>query len=150
MRAVVQRSSRASVTVADTVIGEIGQGLTVLLGVGREDDGQDVKYLAEKIVNLRIFSDREGKMNLSLLDIQGELLVVSQFTLYGDCRRGRRPGFDAAGQPKAANKYYEEFIEYCRINYNIKVATGQFQADMNVQIENSGPVTILLDSKKGF
>lgn len=109
-----------------------------------------MKYLAEKIVNLRIFSDREGKMNLSLLDIQGELLVVSQITLYGDCCKGRCPGFDAAGQPEAANKYYEEFIEYCRTNYNIKVATGQFQADMTVKIENSGPVTILLDSKKGF
>lgn len=149
MRAVVQRVTNARVLSDEKVAGKIGKGLMVLLGVGGEDTEKDAEYLAGKIVNLRVFEDGNGKMNLSLLDIQGELLVVSQFTLYGDCRKGRRPSYDKAGDPETANNLYETFISYCR-GHGIKVETGVFQAKMLVEIYNDGPVTLLLDSKKEF
>jgi D-tyrosyl-tRNA(Tyr) deacylase len=149
MRAVVQRVSKASVTVEEKVTGRIEKGLVVLLGIGREDNDADIKYLADKILNLRIFEDDNGKMNISLLDIKGELLVVSQFTLYGDCRRGKRPGFDKAARPDTAQEIYTRFVEYCR-GKGVNVQTGKFQATMMVEINNEGPVTILLDSKKEF
>lgn len=149
MRAVVQRVSRGAVRVEGQVLGEIGQGLVILLGIGQEDGAADIKYLAEKIVNLRIFEDDEGKMNLSALDKGLELLVVSQFTLYGDCRKGRRPSFSDAAVPENARGLYEEFLtEISR--YGLKVATGEFQAMMDVELVNSGPVTMLLDSKRLF
>ena len=149
MRAVVQRTTRSSVTVDGQNIGEIGQGLTVLLGVGQQDSEDDASYLAEKIVNLRIFSDAEGKMNLSLLDINGDLLVVSQFTLFGDCRKGRRPSFDAAAPPQIAEQLYENFMKRCK-ELGAKVACGRFQSEMVVSLDNHGPVTMLLDSKRIF
>lgn len=149
MRAVVQRVSKAKVAVEEEVTGRIEKGLVVLLGIGREDNDADIKYLADKILNLRIFEDDNGKMNISLLDIKGELLVVSQFTLYGDCRRGKRPGFDKAARPDTAEEMYIRFVECCR-GYGINVETGKFQATMMVEINNEGPVTILLDSKKEF
>ena len=149
MRAVVQRVSEARVSVEGRVIGEIGKGLVVLLGVGHEDTESDIAYLAEKIVNLRVFDDDNGKMNLSLLDVKGGLLVVSQFTLYGDCRKGRRPSYDKAARPQIAEELYNKFIDKCG-EYGVKVETGKFQAIMMVEIHNDGPVTLLLDSKKEF
>ena len=149
MRAVVQRVAKASISVDNEKIGQIGQGLVVLLGIGHEDTRRDIEYLADKILNLRIFKDENGKMNISLLDVKGELLVVSQFTLYGDCRKGKRPGYDKAARPEAAEGLYEEFVECCK-SYNIKVETGRFQAMMLVELQNDGPVTLLLDSKKEF
>ncbi len=149
MRAVVQRVSRGRVTVDGRATGEIGLGLVVLLGVGREDTPTAAAYLAEKIANLRIFEDAEGKMNRSLLDVQGAALVISQFTLYGDVRRGRRPGFDRAAPPEAANALYETFLAELR-SRGIPVETGVFQAHMTVDLANEGPVTILLDSEKTF
>ncbi len=149
MRAVVQRTDAASVTVGGRTVGAAGPGLTVFLGVGVGDSEEDARYLAEKIVNLRIFADEQGKMNLSLLDTGGELLVVSQFTLYGDCRKGRRPSFDAAAPPAVAQDLYEKFIAYCRAA-GVKTANGQFQAEMIVKLENHGPVTMLLDSGRLF
>lgn len=149
MRAVIQRTNRSTVTVDGKTISSIQQGLTVLLGVGQEDTEKDAQYLAEKVVNLRIFSDEAGKMNLSLLDVKGELLVISQFTLYGDCRRGKRPSFDAAAPPQLAQELYHKFLEFCR-TYGVITAHGKFQAEMIVSLENHGPVTILLDSKRLF
>ncbi|HWR45354.1 D-aminoacyl-tRNA deacylase [Sporomusa sp.] len=149
MRAVVQLTDAASVTVEGQEISSIKKGLTVFLGVGQEDTEQDANYLAEKIVNLRIFPDDAGKMNLSIKDISGELLVVSQFTLYGDCRKGRRPSFDAAAPPQAATALYEAFVELCR-DRGVPVSCGQFQAEMIVRLTNHGPVTMLLDSKRLF
>lgn len=149
MRAVVQRVSKARVLVEGNVVGQIGEGLVVLLGVGADDSEKDAEYLAGKVVNLRVFDDSEGKMNFSLLDVKGELLVVSQFTLYGDCRKGRRPAYDKAANPEQAVVLYENFINQCR-NYGVRVETGQFRAMMTVEIFNEGPVTLLLDSKKEF
>ena len=149
MRALLQRVSRASVTVEEQIVGQIDQGLLVLLGIGQGDGEPEVKTLVDKIVQLRIFGDEEGKMNRSLLDIQGEILVVSQFTLYGDCRKGRRPSFDGAGPPELARTLYEYFVARARERNSI-VSTGEFQAYMAVELVNDGPVTILLDSSKLF
>lgn len=149
MRAVVQRVSRASVKVDDKIVGEIGKGHVVLLGIEDADNEDDIKYLAEKICNLRVFEDEDEKMNLSLIDVEGELLVVSQFTLYGDCRKGRRPNFMMAAKPQYAEEMYLKFVEECK-KYVNKVETGQFQAMMDVELVNNGPVTLMLDSKKNF
>jgi D-tyrosyl-tRNA(Tyr) deacylase len=149
MRAVVQRVAQAGVSVEGKTVGNIGKGFVVLLGVGRGDTEKDLEYLADKVVNLRIFEDDSGRMNISLLDIKGELLVVSQFTLYGDCRKGKRPSYDRAAAPETARELYEGFVERCR-GYGIKVETGIFQAMMQVKLQNDGPVTLLLDSKKEF
>lgn len=147
MRAVIQRVNNASVTVSGKVIGKIGKGLLVFLGVGDGDTEADLKYIADKTVGLRIFSDEDDKMNLSVRDIGGEVLVVSQFTLYGDCRKGKRPSFSSSMEPKDAEKMYEDFIKMIESN-GIKTAHGEFGADMQVSILNDGPVTILLDSSK--
>src|SRR5882672_8445452 len=149
MRAVVQRVSRARVTVSGETIGEIGTGLMILLGIGREDTSAGASALAEKAANLRIFEDENEKMNRSLLDVKGSALVVSQFTLYGDARGGRRPSFIAAAPPEQAKARYEEFCEALR-KLDVRVATGIFQAMMSVELVNEGPVTILLDSEKTF
>jgi len=149
MRAVVQRVSRAKVTIGGTVAGEIGAGLMILLGVGREDTPAVAAALAEKAANLRIFEDENEKMNHSMLDVKGSALVVSQFTLYGDARGGRRPSFIAAAPPEQANALYEEFCEALR-KLGVNVATGIFQAMMSLEMVNEGPVTILLDSEKTF
>lgn len=147
MRAVVQRVSRAKVTVDEQIVGEIGRGLLVLLGVAEPDTKPNADYLVEKILNLRIFEDSDEKMNLSLLDSKGELLVVSQFTLYGDTRRGRRPSFINAAAPDKANELYEYFVTKSRMQV-ANVETGKFQAMMDVELVNDGPVTIILDSEK--
>lgn len=149
MRAVIQRVSDASVTVDGQTVGETGAGLLVLLGVGRDDAREDADYLAEKITNLRIFTDEQGKMNLSVMDTGGAMLVVSQFTLYGDVRRGRRPSYTEAAEPERANELYEYFVERIR-SLGIRVETGVFQAMMQVSLINDGPVTILIDSRKMF
>ncbi|MBC8233559.1 D-tyrosyl-tRNA(Tyr) deacylase [bacterium] len=149
MRAVVQRVKRASVTVDNKVVSEISKGLLILLGVAKEDTSADIDYMANKVANLRIFQDEQGKMNLSLLEIGGEALVVSQFTLYGDCRKGRRPSFIAAAQPEKADEMYQVFITTLnKIGINTK--GGIFQAYMDVELINDGPVTIILDSQKLF
>lgn len=147
MRAVIQRVTRAQVTVEQELIGSISQGLLVLLGVSSSDTPKEADYLLDKILNLRIFPDNQNKMNFSLLDIKGELLVVSQFTLYGDCRRGRRPSYTEAAPPDQAETLYNYFVDQAMLS-DIKVATGKFQAMMQVELINDGPVTILLDSKK--
>jgi D-tyrosyl-tRNA(Tyr) deacylase len=147
MRAVVQRVSRARVSVDGETVGEIGRGFVVLLGVASVDSESDADYLIDKILNLRVFEDAGGKMNLSLLEVEGELLIISQFTLYGDTRRGRRPSFVNAARPEDANRLYEYFIKGCRARV-AKVATGRFQTMMDVELVNSGPVTLILDSEK--
>ena len=149
MRAVVQRVHQASVCIDDQLCGSIGPGLLVLLGVGKNDLEQDAATLADKIANLRIFDDEQGLMNLSLLDVQGEVLVVSQFTLFGDCRKGRRPSYSTAAPPAEATRLYERFIDEIRTK-KITVATGKFQAMMDVTLINNGPVTLLLDTEKQF
>ena len=149
MRCVVQRVKEASVTVAGEVVGKIGPGYMVLIGVRVEDTEKDVRYMADKVPNLRIFEDAEDKMNLSLKDIGGEILAVSQFTLYGDARGGRRPSFIAAARPEAANELYEQLVASWR-EQGIHVETGRFRTHMEVGLVNDGPVTILLDSTKGF
>ena len=149
MRAVVQRVSRARVTVEGRITGEITTGLMILIGVGRSDTSAIAASMAEKIANLRIFEDDQGKMNRSLLDVRGSALIVSQFTLYGDARGQRRPSFIAAAPPEQAKKLYEEFGEALRI-LGVTVATGVFQAMMSVELVNEGPVTLLLDSDKTF
>ncbi|WP_026475762.1 D-aminoacyl-tRNA deacylase [Alkaliphilus transvaalensis] len=149
MRAVAQRIKEGRVEVAGEVTGAIDGGLLIYLGVGQEDTSQDVKFMAEKLSNLRIFEDEEGKMNRSLLDVGGKMLVVSQFTLYGDCRKGRRPNFTDAGKPEVADQLYLEFVNTCK-EMGIEVQTGVFQAHMEVHSINDGPVTMLIDSKKGF
>ena len=148
MRAVVQRVSRARVTVNGEITGEIGLGLLVLLGVGRDDTEADAIYLAEKICGLRVFEDAQGKMNRSVQDAGGSVLAVSQFTLYGDVRRGTRPSFDAAAAPEKARPLYEFFVEQIRAA-GLRCETGRFQETMRVELMNEGPVTILLDSGKG-
>jgi D-tyrosyl-tRNA(Tyr) deacylase len=145
MRAVLQRVSHAKVTVADETAGEIGSGLLVLLGVSVDDSESDVKYLVDKTVNLRIFDDEAGRMNRSLRDVGGGLLVVSQFTLYADARKGRRPSYIAAAEPETANRLYEAFVAEAR-KYIDDVQTGRFQAMMDVELVNSGPVTIILET----
>jgi D-aminoacyl-tRNA deacylase len=150
VRAVVQRVQRASVTVDDAVVGEIGRGLLVLIGAGRGDDIEDVDYLVDKVINLRVFEDSEAKMNLSLRDVDGELLVVSQFTLYGDARKGRRPSFADALEPVAAARLYERFLKNAREQGVRRVEAGRFGAMMAVELLNWGPVTLLLDSRRGF
>jgi D-aminoacyl-tRNA deacylase len=149
MRAVVQRVSRCRVTVDGNVVGEIGAGVLVLLGVCKADNEAAADYLVEKIIGLRIFEDAEGKMNLSVQDCGGAVLVVSQFTLYGDVRWGKRPSFDAAARPEEARRLYEYFVEEIRAS-GLRCETGQFQAMMEVELVNSGPVTIMLDSEKVF
>ncbi len=149
MRAVVQRVSSSKVTVEDNITGQINKGLLVLLGVTHEDTSSDVDYMIDKILNLRIFEDENGKMNLSLKDVGGELLVVSQFTLYGDCRKGKRPSFTNAARPEVATPLYEEFVQKSK-DQDIVVQTGQFGAHMMVDLINDGPVTMLLDSSKNF
>jgi D-tyrosyl-tRNA(Tyr) deacylase len=149
MRAVVQRVSEASVKIEGEEVGRIGHGMLVLLGVGRDDESKDAAYLAEKVVHLRIFADEQDKMNRSLLDVGGGLLAVSQFTLWGDCRKGRRPSFVAAAEPEKAEELYDAFIQSAR-NLGVTVATGRFQEMMQVSLVNDGPVTLLLDSKKAF
>ncbi|HHW03464.1 MAG TPA: D-tyrosyl-tRNA(Tyr) deacylase [Thermoanaerobacterales bacterium] len=149
MRAVVQRVKKASVSVGEDVIASIDRGLVLFLGVGTEDSIDDANYLADKVIALRIFEDDEGRMNKSLEDIGGSLLIVSQFTIMGDARKGRRPSFTQAAPPEVAEKLYNEFVNICRSRIT-KVSTGKFQAEMLVNIYNDGPVTILLDSKKLF
>ena len=149
MRAVVQRVGRAQVTVNGEVAGKIGLGLLVLLGVGRDDGEADATYLAEKIAGLRVFEDAEGKMNRSVQEVGGSVLAVSQFTLYGDVRRGKRPSFDGAAPPEKARRLYEFFVEQIRAA-GLRCETGRFQEMMQVELVNEGPVTILLDSGKAF
>lgn len=149
MRVVVQRVSSSKVIVNDTVVGSINKGLNLLIGFSKEDTEEDLLYLKDKIVNLRIFEDENDKMNLSLLDIKGDILAISQFTLYGDCRKGRRPNFMEAEGGNRANELYERFVLLLRES-NLKVETGEFGAHMKVDIQNDGPVTIILDSKKNF
>mgnify|MGYP000530738010 CR=1 FL=1 len=149
MRAVIQRVKKACVRVDNEIKGEIDSGILVFLGIGKNDGQEDIQYLVDKIVNLRIFEDKEGKMNLSAFDLDKELLIVSQFTLYGDCRKGRRPGFFTAAPPDKAMGLYENFLEKAA-ETGLRVASGQFQAVMEVELINDGPVTLLLDSKKEF
>ena len=149
MRAVVQRVSRAQVTVPGEVAGRIGLGLLVLLGVGREDTAADAIYLADKVTGLRVFEDDQGKMNRSVVEVDGSVLAVSQFTLYGDVRRGKRPSFDGAAAPEKARDLYELFVEKIRAT-GLRCETGRFQEMMKVELVNEGPVTIILDSTKAF
>lgn len=149
MRAVVQKTLKSSVTSDGVLVGEAAEGLTVLLGVSVEDDEQDALYLADKIVHLRIFEDEAGKLNDSLLDKGGEMLVISQFTLYGDARHGRRPSYIEAAKPEQAESLYARFVDAVRA-LGVKAATGRFRTHMVVSLDNDGPVTILLDSKKNF
>jgi D-tyrosyl-tRNA(Tyr) deacylase len=149
MRAVVQRVKKASVKVENQEVGSIGHGILVLLGVGQDDGPGDAIYMAEKVIHLRIFADEQGKMNRSLLDVGGGLLAVSQFTLWGDCRKGRRPSFITAAEPSKAEELYEAFVRHAE-TLGVTVATGRFQEMMEVLLLNDGPVTLLIDSKKAF
>ena len=149
MRAVIQRVSRAQVRVEGQITGEIGKGLLVLLGIGQGDSNKEADDLLEKMIHLRIFEDTQGKMNLSLLDVAGDLMVISQFTLYADCRKGRRPSFTDASPPEEAKVLYDYFISRAK-SQGMKVAAGIFQALMEVELVNLGPVTILLDSSRDF
>ena len=149
MRSVVQRVAHASVTVDGEVLGKIGKGLLVLLGVSDDDTDADLNYMADKVSGLRIFEDEDEKMNLSVEDIGGEIMVISQFTLFGDCRKGKRPSFVAAGKPDFANEMYEKFVEKLT-EKSFDVKKGRFGADMKVELLNDGPVTLLIDSKKTF
>lgn len=149
MRAVVQKTLSSSVTSEGVETGRIGQGLTVLLGVAADDDEKDVQYMVDKIAHMRVFEDEAGKLNLSLLDVQGELMVVSQFTLYGDIRHGRRPSFIQAAPPEMAEKLYSQFVTEIKA-LGIHTETGRFRTEMIVSLQNHGPVTILVDSKKAF
>jgi D-tyrosyl-tRNA(Tyr) deacylase len=149
LRAVVQRVKESQVKVDDEVIGSIDEGLLIFLGIGNEDSMDDIDYLIDKVINLRIFEDVDGKMNLSALDLEKDIMVVSQFTLYGDCRKGRRPSFFDAAPPDKAERLYDVFVN--KINdYDLNIETGEFQAMMDVDLINDGPVTLLIDSKKEF
>jgi D-aminoacyl-tRNA deacylase len=149
MRAVVQRVHRASVEVEGLTVGEIGPGLVVFVGIGREDNQSDADYMASKVAGLRIFEDEPGLMNLSVQESGGSVLSISQFTLYGDCRKGRRPGFSSAAPPEEAEKLYDYFCERLSLE-GLTAATGRFQAEMRILVDNDGPVTMLLDSKRNF
>ncbi|WP_294188416.1 D-aminoacyl-tRNA deacylase [uncultured Clostridium sp.] len=149
MRVVVQRVTSSKVIVNDKIIGSINKGFNLLIGFSKEDTEEDLLYLKDKIINLRIFEDENDKMNLSLLDVKGDILAISQFTLYGDCRKGRRPNFMEAEGGDKAKALYERFIELLK-ETNLKIETGEFGAHMKVDIQNDGPVTIILDSKKNF
>jgi len=149
MRAVIQRVKQASVVVGQEKIGSINKGLLLFLGIHHNDSEKELAWMVDKVVNLRVFEDKNSKMNLSLMDIQGEILIVSQFTLYGDCRKGRRPGFSEAAPPKHAKELYNEFIEAIR-KRGLTTASGTFQAMMDVSLVNDGPVTLLIDSAKLF
>ncbi|HEY8910057.1 MAG TPA: D-aminoacyl-tRNA deacylase [Desulfosporosinus sp.] len=149
MRSVVQRVKRASVTVKGETVGSISAGLLVLLAVGQDDGDEDLNWMVDKLVGLRIFEDGEGKMNRSVQEVGGEILIVSQFTLYGDCRSGKRPSFKTAAPPEQAKALYERAVEVLR-SRDLKVETGVFQAEMDVELINDGPVTLLLDSEKKF
>ena len=149
MRAVIQRVTSSSVVVDGKVIGNINKGFNVLLGICKDDTVEDLKYIKDKIINLRVFQDENDKMNLSILDVKGEILAISQFTLYGDCRKGRRPNFMEAMGGDEAKELYNKFIEMLKES-QLKIETGEFGADMKVEINNDGPVTILLDSKRNF
>lgn len=149
MRAVVQRVTSSSVSVDGVVIGKINKGFNVLIGISKDDTVEDLQYIKDKIINLRVFHDENDKMNLSLFYIKGEILAISQFTLYGDCRKGRRPNFMEANGGDEAKALYDKFIDLLKTS-NLKVETGEFGAEMKVEINNDGPVTILLDSKKNF
>lgn len=146
MRALIQRVLNAEVKIEGNTKGSIGRGLLVFLGIGQEDDDADIKYIGDKILGLRIFEDENEKMNYSVSDIKGELLIVSQFTLYGDCRKGRRPNFEAAMKPPMAEEMYEKFVKYMK-NSGLNIQTGSFGADMKVSLINDGPVTISIESK---
>lgn len=145
MRALVQRVSRSAVSIDGQVSAEIDRGMLILLGVGRQDTQDNIQYLADKCIHLRIFGDGQGKMNRSLLDVEGQALVVSQFTLYGDTRKGRRPGYSGAAPPEMAEAYYEDFVEALR-SRGVSVRTGQFGANMQVEIHNDGPVTFIIET----
>jgi D-aminoacyl-tRNA deacylase len=147
MRALVQRVSRASVKTGDRVTGSIGPGLLIFLGITHGDGDAEIEYIGDKIANMRIFGDELGKMNLSLLDIKGQILIVSQFTLYGDCVKGRRPSFTEAAGPEKAKQVYDDFVRYMSYRYDIGVSTGEFAADMDVELVNSGPVTFMIESR---
>lgn len=149
MRAVVQRVNSASVEVEGNIVGQIGKGLLIFLGVGKDDDIKDLDYLADKVLGLRIFQDENNKMNLSLNDIKGQSLIISQFTLYGDVRKGKRPSFTDSANPDMAEKYYLNFIEKIK-DAGIIAESGIFGADMKIELVNDGPVTIIIDSKKSF
>lgn len=149
MRAVVQRVRESRVIVESRIVGEIEKGFNVLLGISKDDTLEDLKYIKDKLINLRVFEDENDKMNLSLLDVKGDILAISQFTLYGDCRKGRRPNFMNAMGGNDAKELYEEFVKMLK-ETGLRVETGEFGAHMNVEIQNDGPVTILLDSKKDF
>lgn len=150
MRSVVQRAKNAKVYVDGDIVGEINRGLMVLVGVEPEDEDKDLDFMADKIANLRIFEDDQDKMNLSIQDVGGSILLVSQFTLMGDCRKGRRPNFMGAARPEKANPTFEKLKSKLELEYKLKVETGQFGAHMEVDFVNDGPVTLLLDSKKNF
>ena len=149
MKLVVQRVKNANVSIENNIVGKINQGFVVLLGVSNEDTKENADYLVKKLLNLRVFSDNDDKMNLSIKDIEGELLIVSQFTLYANCKKGNRPSFIEAAKPEHAKPLYEYFINECR-KENLNVQTGEFGADMQIELINDGPVTILLDSSKNF
>ena len=149
MRAVVQRVSSSKVEVNGEIVGSINKGINILIGISKDDSEDDLLYIKDKVINLRIFEDENDKMNLSVLDIKGEILVISQFTLYGDCRKGRRPNFMEAEGGERAKAFYERFVELLKES-NLKIQTGEFGAHMKVDIQNDGPVTLIIDSKKKF